>query len=105
MADQTRGRRSATKFWTSSWPGRTRQAFRSGTLIDDLKKAVAERALVDGGAPRARGFQDAGNHRNATTASADGHRRDGSRSLGTAGAASPQLVASTCAGCRASTTR
>ena len=42
------------------------EAFRSGTLIDDLKKAVAERALVaeTEAVLEREGEQDAGNHRN-----------------------------------------
>ena len=59
--------RSATKFWTNSWPGRTRRRrSAAGALIDDLKKAVAERALdaeMEAHLER-EGVQDAGNHRN-----------------------------------------
>ena len=59
--------RSATSSWTSLWPDRTpAEVFRSGALIEDLKKAVAERALdaeMEAHLERD-GDRDAGNHRN-----------------------------------------
>ena len=67
MADQTRGRKIGDEVLDELLAGQDpAEAFRSGTLIDDLKKAVAERALdaeMEAHLER-EGVQDAGNHRN-----------------------------------------
>ncbi len=68
MADQTRGRKIGDEVLDELLAGQdAAEAFRSGTLIDDLKKAVAERALdpeMEAHLER-EGEQDAaGNHRN-----------------------------------------
>ncbi len=67
MADQTRGRKIGDEVLDELLAGQDpAEAFRSGTLIDDLKKAVAERALdaeMEAHLER-EGEQDAGNHRN-----------------------------------------
>ena len=67
MADQTRGRKISDEVLDELLAGQDpAEAFRSGTLIDDLKKAVAERALdaeMEAHLER-EGVQDAGNHRN-----------------------------------------
>ena len=67
MADQTRGRKIGDEVLDELLAGQDpAEAFRSGTPIDDLKKAVAERALdaeMEAHLER-EGVQDAGNHRN-----------------------------------------
>ena len=70
MADRTRTKRgrSATRFSTNLLAGQdAAEVFRSGTLIDDLKKAVAERALdaeMEAHLEREARPWIAGNHRN-----------------------------------------
>ncbi len=85
------------------------EVFRSGTLIDDLKKAVAERALdaeMEMHLER-EGEEDAGNHRN-------GHNRKpvltdsgamDRRCRGTGSGGSSRSSSGSTRGCRASTTR
>ena len=67
MADQTRGRKIGDEVLDELLAGQDpAEAFRSGTPSDDLKKAVAERALdaeMEAHLER-EGEQDAGNHRN-----------------------------------------
>ena len=67
MADQTRGRKISDEVLDELLAGQDpAEAFRSGTLIDDLKKAVAERALdaeMEAHLER-EGVRDASNHRN-----------------------------------------
>ncbi len=67
MADRTRGRKISDEVLDELLAGQDpAEAFRSGTLIDDLKQAVAERALdAEMAAHLEReGEQDASNHRN-----------------------------------------
>ena len=68
MADRTRGRKKISdEVLDELLAGQdAAEVFRSGTLIDDLKKAVAERALdaeMEAHLER-EGEEDAGNHRN-----------------------------------------
>ena len=68
MADRTRGRKKISdEVLDELLAGQdAAEVFRSGTLIDDLKKAVAERALdaeMEAQLER-EGEEDAGNHRN-----------------------------------------